>query len=100
MPIAHAAPSLLGVRRGSISQRTSGNIPFLKVSRNCGVRYFSIGKDRSVEVTEAFLGAEEGLTGALYSLASLRTHLRRLEPGDVLMVTRYGLRMIFSDKTA
>jgi hypothetical protein len=55
---------------------------------------FSIGKERSVEVTEAFLDADDGITSALYTLADLRTHLRRLERSDVLMVTQHGLQMI------
>jgi hypothetical protein len=46
---------------------------------------------RGVEVTEAFLDADEGLNSALHSLVDLPAQLRRLSLGEVLMVTDVGL---------
>jgi hypothetical protein len=48
---------------------------------------------RGVEVTEAFLDADDGLNSALHYLVDLPTQLRRLAPGDILMVTDVGLQM-------
>jgi hypothetical protein len=61
---------------------------------------FSIGDDRRVVVTEAFLDAEEGVASAVYTLGGLRLHLGQLEPGNVLMVTHKGLLMIQKDSIA
>jgi hypothetical protein len=48
---------------------------------------------RNVEVTEAFLDADDGLNSALHCLVDLQAQLGRLAPGDILMVTDVGLRM-------
>ena len=61
---------------------------------------FSIGDNRRVVVTEAFLDAEEGFASAVYTLGGLRLHLNQLEAGAVLMVTHEGLRMVQNDGLA
>ena len=61
---------------------------------------FSIGDNRRVEVTEAFLDAEQGFASAVYTLGGLRLHLNQLEAGAVLMVTHEGLQMIQNDRIA
>jgi hypothetical protein len=45
---------------------------------------------RGVEVTEAFLDADEGLNSALHCLVDLPAQLRRLGLGEVLRVTDVG----------
>jgi hypothetical protein len=45
---------------------------------------------RGVEVTEAFLDADEGLNSALHNLVDLPKQLRQLRLGEVLMVTDVG----------
>ena len=47
---------------------------------------------RTVEVTEAFLDADDGLNSALRCLVELQAQLGRLAPGDALMVTDIGLQ--------
>jgi hypothetical protein len=46
---------------------------------------------RGVEVTEAFLDADEGLNSALHDLVDLPAQLRQLGLGEVLRVTDVGL---------
>jgi hypothetical protein len=48
---------------------------------------------RSVEVTETFLDADDGLDGALSRLTGLGVQLTRLRPGQALLVTNDGLRV-------
>jgi hypothetical protein len=45
---------------------------------------------RSVEVTETFLDADDGLSRAVYQLENLMSQLTKLGPGDVLRVSRTG----------
>jgi hypothetical protein len=48
---------------------------------------------RSIEVTETFLDAADGLQRAVARLENLRTQLMKLGPGDVLRVSTGGCNL-------